>query len=72
MFVVASIADNQLRQTFLCSTMGEAVDIATALVMEQQDTDSEQEVKKELEIDGWYAPSKVSDWTVCIGLPEGE
>jgi hypothetical protein len=47
-------------------TMEEAIEVAVLLVMEQQDSDSETQVRDELRIDGFYIPTKHAEWSVCI------
>ena len=48
------------------NTMEEAIDVAVKLVMEQQDSDSEAQVREELTTDGFYIPTKHAEWSVCI------
>lgn len=56
------------------NTMEEAIEVAVKLVMEQQDSDSEEQVRQELAEDGFYIPTKHAEWSVCINevLDNGE
>ena len=47
-----------------CPTMEEAVDVAVKIVVDSED--SEDEIREELNADGFYIPTKHADWSVCI------
>jgi hypothetical protein len=48
------------------NTIEEAIEVAILLVMEQQDSDSEAQVREELTNEGFYIPTKHAEWSVCI------
>ena len=55
-----------VNQSVGTQTFEQAVDVAAKLAMRQQNSDSEEQVRKQLDLDGYYLPTKPDDWSVCI------
>lgn len=48
-------------------TEAEAVTLGVEMAQEQGSEEDEATIRKELEVDGRYIPTKYSEWSVCMG-----
>lgn len=65
-YLVVKVADNVPGTIYDCETWDQAVDVAVNVVTDAQAPDDEATVRQQLELDGFYAPSKYPEWTVNI------